>query len=596
MLPGPSTRKPAYLEAAEDLRRNPGQWQFYESTGHCVALAGPGSGKTKTLTIKMARLLVEDVRPPRGIACITFNNECVRELKRRLDALGVTEGRCVFIGTIHSFCLTNILKPYGRLAGLNLPEPLTVACNSDRQRAFDRACQDGSIDASGIDIDEMDRCRRIYIDRDTPEWQEYDRPIFSLIELYEQELHSNGLIDFDDMVLCGLRLCEQHEWIRKLLRARFPILIVDEYQDLGLPLHRLVLHLCFGAGVRLLAVGDPCQSIYGFMGAKPELLEELAKMEGINPVRLTINYRCGPTIAKASKMIFSLEAGEPDTVADVDPGTVDFYEFAGGIDEQARRICTEIIPKSLSTKAGRQCNNIAILYLDKNDGNVIADAVKAAGLKFVRIDRNAAYRKTPLTRWLEECALWCAGGWRKGEPRLSSLVRTWLGFNQATEASDARAQELRRQLVAFLWANRDAEMTLDAWLGSLDDKLLRHTFFRDCEQREDYEALDKLLSACAPDGEIAEFSVAAFAGQCGAPTHLNLITLHSAKGREFEVVVLMGMDQGRIPREDDDATKKAEKRRLFYVGVTRAKQEVHITFSASPSEFVRELCDRLQAR
>src|SRR5665213_4235230 len=100
-----------YLRAAEELRGNAGQWAAYESTGHCVVLAGPGSGKTKTLTIKMARMLSEDVQPPRGIACITFNSECAGELRRRLEKLGISEGRSVFVGTLHSFCLKNVVIP-----------------------------------------------------------------------------------------------------------------------------------------------------------------------------------------------------------------------------------------------------------------------------------------------------------------------------------------------------------------------------------------------------------------------------------------------------------------------------------------------------
>src|SRR6266567_3275268 len=100
-----------YRVAAQELRRNREQWQAYESKGHCVVLAGPGSGKTKTLTIKMARMLAEDVKAPRGIACITYSNECARELRRRLQDLGVEEDDRVFIGTIHSFSLKNIVAP-----------------------------------------------------------------------------------------------------------------------------------------------------------------------------------------------------------------------------------------------------------------------------------------------------------------------------------------------------------------------------------------------------------------------------------------------------------------------------------------------------
>jgi len=603
--PSAGSLRPAYLVAAEDLRSNPGQWQVYESQGNCVVLAGPGSGKTKTLTIKLARMLAEDARPPRGIACITFNNECVRELKRRLDKLGVSESRSVFIGTIHSFCLVNIVKPYGKMAGLDLPEPLVVAGPNEQEKFFDNARETVFGHVGGVSRSEMDSYRRTYLDRSAPEWRVDEDPAFNVIEAYEQELRSNGFIDFDDMMLLGLQIIEKHEWVRELLKARFPIIVVDEYQDLGLPLHRIVLALCFEAGIRLLAVGDPDQSIYGFTGAQPKLLHELAEMEGVKAVPLRMNYRCGTTIVQASEIVLGLEHGQFDTPDDAPTGTVDFHEFPDGIEEQAEGICNEIIPDALSRGDGRKLGDIAVLYLDRNDGDVIADKAKLANFDFIRIDRNAPYRKSPLTRWLEDCAAWCAGGWRQGEPRLSSLIQTWMWFSNEFECADSRALELRRQLVRFLWTHRDTQLTLDAWLQVFDSECLRNTFHRDCELQDEYEALDQLLCACASGGEIAEFTVATFAGQGGAPTHLNLITLHSAKGREFEVVIMMGMVQGRIPWTNDSFQRKSEKRRLFYVGVTRAKHEVHLTYSGwycdrfgvirslGPSEFLHDLRDRL---
>ena len=101
----------AYLGQSADLAGNPGQQAAYDSTGHCVVLAGPGSGKTKTLVLKLARILAEDVRAPRGAACITYSQECARELTRRMERLGLREASNLFIGTVHGFCLRHLLMP-----------------------------------------------------------------------------------------------------------------------------------------------------------------------------------------------------------------------------------------------------------------------------------------------------------------------------------------------------------------------------------------------------------------------------------------------------------------------------------------------------
>ena len=130
-----------YLKAAEDFCGNPGQLGAYESTGHCVVLAGPGSGKTKTLTVKLARMLAEDVEVPRGVACITYNNECARELETRLAALGIQPGPRVFIGTVHSFSLTQIVIPYEKPAGLNLPDNFKVASIRQQEAAMEHRIQ-----------------------------------------------------------------------------------------------------------------------------------------------------------------------------------------------------------------------------------------------------------------------------------------------------------------------------------------------------------------------------------------------------------------------------------------------------------------------
>ena len=116
--------------ALEEIREDPEQLEAVFERGHCVVLAGPGSGKTKTLTIAMARTLLEDVEEPRGIACITYNNECAIELETRLNGLGITPDNHVSIGTVHSFALTQVLFPYARCVMPELCTDIRVASRS----------------------------------------------------------------------------------------------------------------------------------------------------------------------------------------------------------------------------------------------------------------------------------------------------------------------------------------------------------------------------------------------------------------------------------------------------------------------------------
>jgi DNA helicase-2/ATP-dependent DNA helicase PcrA len=223
-----------YRRAAEDLRRNPGQWAAYNSSGHCVVLAGPGSGKTKTLTIKLARLLSEDVEAPRGVACITYNNECARELEQRLDALGVEAGGRVFIGTVHSYSLTQIVMPYAKSAGMGLPDGFRVATQNEQRGALERAFMRtiGGPENPQSWSFRMGRYRRSILNRNSEQWRTEDPQLARLVEAYEEELRARGLIDFDDMPLLAVRALREHEWLHRAILAKYPVLIVDEYQDL----------------------------------------------------------------------------------------------------------------------------------------------------------------------------------------------------------------------------------------------------------------------------------------------------------------------------------------------------------------------------
>jgi len=564
---------------AEALRKNKGQWDVYESKGNCVILAGPGSGKTKTLTIKMARMLAEDVRPPRSIACITYNNQCARELKRRLIALGVGDGKYASVGTLHSFCLQHIILPYAQLTGIAVPDPLKVAMTNEREKCWGQAVKKikGPDEPPRDWIFRCDVYRRTHLDRDIPEWYGDDEDAAKIIKVYDDALFAGGLVDFDGMVLTGLKLVEQHEWVRRSLRARFPILVVDEYQDLGRALHRIVLCLCFNANMRLVAVGDPDQSIYGFTGAEPALLEELSMREGITPVRLNLNYRCGPTIIQASEVVLGEARGFKSN--NDDAGTLDIHYRPDGLEDQATFICDSIIPDALGRREGRKLGDIAILYRNQFDGNVIAKAVEDRGWQFIRIDQGNPYPRSPMVYWLQDCAAWCGGGWESGNPRLSELVRTWLRFNE-TVTSDAGQHQLRRRLVKFLHTNRKSDLPLRDWLSAFRAACIEYALTHEPGLRDDKAAVEILAQVCAAGSRLAGFTVSGFGGQGGSWNHLNLLTLHSAKGLEYDVVVIMALEEGKLP--DFRATTEGrlrEERRLFYVGLTRARHEVHLVYS-----------------
>lgn len=570
---------PPFAIAAEALRKNRGEWKAYESQGNCVILAGPGSGKTKTLTIKIARMLAEDVRPPRGIACITYNNQCARELRRRLAALGIEDGTRTVIGTLHSFCLQHIVLPYARIAGIRIPDPLNVATKEERDKCWATAIEE-IVGFNEKPSEWMFRCdcyRRTHLDRDKAEWRGDFEEAAKVIENYEQRLVNLGLVDFEMMVLWGLRLVEEHGWVRRALRARFPVLVVDEYQDLGNALHRIVLCLCFTAGMRLVAVGDPDQSIYGFSGAEPALLQALAKRHDVEPVQLKLNYRCGPTIIRASEVALGETRGFKSGVDEI--GTLDIYHRPQGANDQAGFICDKIIPDALKRREGRQLGDIAILYRSQYEGNEIAKAVEARGWDFIRIDQGNPYPHSPVIFWLEDCAAWCGGGWRSGEPRLSGLVKSWQNFNEKVTA-DASSRVLQRDLVKFLHSHRAFDQPLRDWLSDFRTACLDSCLAHEPRLRDDLIAVAKLSEICATSARLARFTVSAFGGQGGAGTHLNLMTLHSAKGLEFDVVIIPFLEEGILPsyRSSSEAMLR-EDRRLFYVGLTRARHEVHLVYS-----------------
>ena len=567
------------------------------SRGHVALLAGPGSGKTKTLTIKLARILAEDVKEPRGAACITYNNECARELETRLEALGVELSRRVFIGTVHSFSLTQVVLPYAKAAKLGLPDGFRVATNR-QQRAALEVAHAKVIGGPGNPHDltfRMGTYRRSILNRESSVWRDRDPEMANLVEAYETALRANGLIDFDDMPLLAVKALREHEWVQRAILAKFPVLVVDEYQDLGRALHRMVLGLCFGAGIRLVAVGDVDQSIYGFAGANPELLKQVSEREDVQTVRLKLNYRSGTKIVTASEYALGEVRGY-EAPPGSQEGTIFFHALAGDYATQADHLFGVIVPDLFNRLPDLMPGDIAVLYPAAWIGDSVAQAAEAHGLSVVRTDTNALYpRGSRLLRWLELCAAWSCGGWRSGRPRFRKLqTEGYQLFAEAIPTDDARLS-FRHGLLAFLWPRRDGALPLHAWLKQIHDEFLEPFFNASTTLDDERANLEALIARTDVGGDAEAITLGAFAGNGDGRDRVNLSTLHSAKGREFRVVVLFGMDEGRIPRNGASPGQRREARRLFYVGFTRPEDELHILYSAArPSSFITEVMARTE--
>lgn len=587
----------ALERALADLECNPEQYDAARERGHCVVLAGPGSGKTKTLTTAMARTLVEDVVDPRGVACITYNNECAIELDTRLAKLGVMSSDRCFIGTVHSYALTQVIAPYARcIAGL-LPDDFRVATRSDIRAAVESA-YDAVFSDAGDPHDRWrfaEEKRRRIVDRSIPAWRGQTPELADFIEAYEVELRCKNLIDFDDMPLLAFRMIKEHRWIRDALRARFPVLFVDEYQDLGHALHELVLLLCFEGGIRLFAVGDADQSIYGFTGANPELLQSLTERVDVRTIRLRFNYRSGAKIIRASLGALGEERNYHG-VAGTPEGDLTYWPVQGDLDLQAQHIAKTVLPALFLR--GFQSEQIAILYRTAWFGDRIVEALECStDIAFVRTDSNALVKRSSrLARFVEACAIWATGGWRNADPPYGRLFNQARGIVYGGRASEAEEQALSCNLMAFLRSSIDTGESAHDWLCRFYCKLIKpwQSIARNASQ--EWEVFLEIVKRVDPEKN-RDIPLNIFSGRIEGNGRITLSTLHSAKGREFDAVILFGINKDNIPDWRDKKSDQAlrEARRLFYVGVTRPRKELCLVFQKdNHSPWVAELYRRSQ--
>lgn len=557
---------------------NPRQREAFDEHGNTVLLAGPGSGKTATLVLKVARLL-DEVPPPRGTACLTYGNEAAREFERRLRGYGIRSGGRLFTGTVHSFCLAHILRPFASRLG---PTHRYLATSEIANDADLKCAREAGLAAAGLHEPELwwrsqlEEYRKLALVE--PSFAAgLDARLPSISQGYEAHLRELGRIDFDDIVNGSLLLVTEHEHVRQALVAKYPWFVIDEYQDLGLALHRMVEVLLDRTDAKVFAVGDPDQSIYKFSGARPEFLDELARRPGVRPLRLEWNYRCRQKIIDASLHVLQpeearnfLSAQEGD-----EQGEIVFRHCPKGLDEQAGYVVAQIRER---INDGVPLGEIGIFAKRWGDLAACETALAGAGIPY-RMVRGRGYRATPLTQWVERMARWCAGGWCSGEPRMGDLFTMWERFSRALPASSGTNGDLagRVKLYKALSGLRVPTMTVAEWIGAVDAALGLGAVGSNpnvpIRLRYDASELSTMLASLVT-GDVAEQTIADFTGI--EQDKVILQSLHSSKGLEYTIVFMLALEDGIIPQYKEDVR---DARRLFYVGMTRARREVHLLWS-----------------
>jgi DNA helicase II / ATP-dependent DNA helicase PcrA len=573
------------LDAAQaELKTNPRQWDAFTTDGHCVVLAPPGSGKTKLLTTRLATDLATRIKRPHGAACITLTNAAADELERRLDRLGADRRSTVFVGTVHSFALTRIVLPFAAIGGL--PELSNPKIASERQvkAALDEAISEYYREGERRYVDSTVLKLRKMMDPD--QYEVAGGHITEVTRRFEEILHAQGLIDFDDIVIRAVELVEGHASVRRALAARYPGLYIDEYQDLAPGLDRLVQALCFDytASAELFAVGDPHQSIYGWTGSRPELLDDLGRRPGVTVVELDTNYRSGNEIIRMS----SKALGEERAIRGLrEGGVVRAHEVPEGFEAQAIA-AAELINDYV--EHGTSIDEIAVLCHSNAECLDTADALRDAGVPvFVR--DNEEYRLTSATLLIEGLAAWAVLPRGQSGHRLGALLRRWRTFVREADIA------LVRNLVdARVRADEPAIEFLDA-LGELGLSRALATAAR----ADDAIEVAKMRRSITT-GKLAGLTIGGLAERARALGRVYVTTMSASKGLEFDVVVMLGIEQGKIPFFASKGAELEEDRRKFYVSVTRARHAVHILYSGwfvwktsgrvnrdGPSQFIRDL-------
>lgn len=560
-----------FIEKIEQIKKDDKQYEAYLTNDSTVVIAGPGSGKTTILTLKIMRLLNEKIKAPRGLACVTFSREAAREFKERLYRLGYQDRSNVFLGTVHSFCISEVLGNFAHLYDYGIPLPIKIIPAKNKKQLFDKIVSDFNMESVKLKMIEMDKERTLNIKGlSSVETPSYDVAL-KVAQEYEKRLHAMGYVDYESIIKFSTLLIQEQEYVRRCLSAKFPWIVIDEYQDLGRPLHEMILSLFTTTDIKIFAVGDPDQSIYSFSGAIPDYLDELYKRKDIIPIELKTNYRSNQEIIDGSEVVLNAKRTYKAATRLDEKAEFMFISCEEDMRDQYDICVNKIIPYYLSrgipleeiavlVKVNQEIRDLSEFFIEKNIPYYIAKHL---------------FDRTDIVKWLESCAAWVCG---INNESFSDIYMFWertrILHLKLNHLNDRKRIIEKRELYDVLLESKQYVNNLKQWVECILAKLLINDLLKDSEiYPDELENLENLIMTLG-DEKYKKYDLTKFSRLGKPEKQVTLTTRHSSKGLEFEVVIMLGVEKGKFPSFEceHNPQKLEEEHRICFVCVSRAKK------------------------
>ena len=629
---------------------NKEQQQAVQHTeGPLLILAGAGSGKTKVLTVRIAHLLAQGVNPYEILA-ITFTNKAAKEMKSRVEGLVGDVATRIWLSTFHSFCAKFLRFELDNFLGYN--SNFTIYDTSDSQAVIKAALKALNLDDKYYPVGAMigaisDAKNKLLFASDFRKQARdfYQEKVADVYEYYERELRKNNALDFDDLLLVAVKLLQSNEAVLDKYSKRFRYVMIDEYQDTNHAQY-LLAKLLASHWKNIAVVGDADQSIYAWRGADIQNILDFEKdYPNCTSIKLEQNYRSTKIILDAANAVIENNEGRPkkNLWTDKTEGAKIQHFTAQSEHEEAAFIGDTIAKKH--DIHGVPYGDMAILYRTNAQSRVLEEALIKRALPYTMVGGTKFYDRKEIKDVLAYLRVLYNPFDDLSLLRIINVPKRSIGATTVAKLQDyARANgtslfmtltqlhlvdtikgKTKEKLEEFgiLIFTLVAEMEDRTVLDILESILDRTGYLAQLEESTDpqdqarAENIGELLSVAKdfqdtnPTGTVEDFleqvalvnDVDSFEQE---ESKVTLMTLHAAKGLEFPIVFLGGLEEGLFPHSRTlmNPEEIEEERRLAYVGITRAEKELYIsnattrtvfgrTSSYLPSRFIDEIPEEL---